>query len=222
MNFNRLPGDNLRIAVIDTGVNSSNSRVNGLVRGCRFALNHQGIIVEDDDFRDQVGHGTDVAALLHQGLPDAEIFAVRVFDNDFNTYPSLVARGILRAAAEGCTIVNLSLAMEPDAYSEVLVKACSEAQKAGCILVAASHPQRQDLLPASLPGVIGVIADEQLAPGQVSMDQENPFIYNASGWARDPAMNPPANLWGSSFACARVAVHVANMPKRARPSFQAT
>ena len=221
MNFEHLPGDNLRIGVIDTGVNSCNSRVNGLVRGCRFAISPQGEIVEDDDFRDQIGHGTDVAAILLEGLPDAEIFAVRVFDDDFNTYPSLVARGILQAASEGCTIVNLSLAMEPDAYSEVLINACAEAQKAGCILVAASHPQRKDLLPASLPGVIGVIADEQLAPGQVSMDQENPFIYIASGWARDPALMPPANLWGSSFACARVAVHVANIPKSARPSFQA-
>jgi len=221
MSFNCLQGDNLRIAVIDTGVNSCNSRVNGLVRGCRFALGPQGEIVEDDDFRDQIGHGTDVAAILLEGLPDAEIFAVRVFDDDFNTYPSLVARGILRAAAEGCAIVNLSLAMEPDAYSEVLVEACSEAQKAGCLLIAASHPQRKDLLPASLPGVIGVIADEQLAPGQVHMDQEDLLVYTASGWARDPAMNPPANLWGSSFACARVAVHVANIPKRARPSFRA-
>ena len=221
MSFNCLPGDNLRIAVIDTGVNPGNSRVNGLVRGCRFALGPKGEIVEDDDFRDQIGHGTDVAAILLEGLPDAEIFAVRVFDDDFNTYPSLVARGILRAAAEGCAIVNLSLAMEPDAYSEVLVEACSEAQKAGCLLIAASHPQRKDLLPASLPGVIGVIADEQLAPGQVSMDQENPNIYAASGWARDPAINPPANLWGSSFACARVAVQVANISKRARASFRA-
>ena len=209
MDIDRLSGSKLRIGIIDTGVNPWNSRVNGPVSGCRFSLNKQGEIVEDDDFRDQVGHGTDVAAILLEGVPDAEIFAVRVFDDDFNTYPSLVARGILRAASEGCTIVNLSLAMEPGAGSEVLVEACSAAQQVGCILVAASHAQRKDLLPASLPGVVGVIADDLLAPGQVRMDAENHYRYAASGWARDPKILPPTNVWGPSFACARVAVHVA-------------
>lgn len=209
MNSDHLPGRNLRIGIIDTGVNPWNSRVQGRVRGSRLYLNTRGEIVEDEDFRDRVGHGTDVAAILRQGLAGAELFVVRVFGADFTTYPSLVARGILRAVSEGCALVNLSLGMEPAAGSELLVEACAIALKAGCVLVAADNPQRQGILPASLPGVIKVVADEGLAPGRVRAVPGSAHAYAACGWARDPGMMPPANVWGHSFASAWVARHLA-------------
>src|SRR6266542_4115216 len=89
----------LRIGIVDSGVNPWHSHVRGQVAGCRIFVAPDGGIQEDGDFRDSSGHGTAVAGVVREAFPDAEIFAVRVFDADEDTYPSLVARGILRAAA---------------------------------------------------------------------------------------------------------------------------
>lgn len=198
----------VRIGIVDTGVNHLHSHVRGPVRGCRLRLDEDGRITEDGDFRDPVGHGTAVAGIIREALPAAELFAVRVFDGAVTTYPSLVARGILRAAAAGCSIVNLSLSVDPGPGAELVAGACEAALEAGCVLVAAAPPARPGALPASLPGVISVLADDRLEPGDVRAAGRRRFA--APGRPRDLRGLPrEANLWGASFACARVAAHLA-------------
>ena len=141
-----------RVAIIDTGVNARHSHVGGRVAGCRLFVDAAGRILEDRDFSDPVGHGTAVAGIVREGLPDAEIFAVRVFDGTA-TYPSLVARGILRAAAEGCAVLNLSLSVADGPGCDLVAAACEAAVDAGCLLVAAGDATTRAALPASLQQV---------------------------------------------------------------------
>lgn len=200
----------LRIGVIDTGVNPWHSHIRGGVTGLRIYLDGNGRIQEDDDFRDLVGHGTAVTGIVRQQLPEAEIFAVRVFERDLSSYPSLVARAVLRAAAEGCSILNLSLGMPPGPGSDVLSEACYEVMGAGCMIVAAGHPENSRLLPASIPGVLGVLADERIPAGEIRTDRDCCYRYAASGSPRDLEGVPISdNLWGNSFACARVTAYIA-------------
>ncbi len=197
----------LRVGIIDTGVNPWHSHIRGQVRGIRIFSDAQGRIQEDEDFRDMVGHGTAVAGILRQGLPDAELFVLRVFDGELNSYPSLVARALLRAAAEGCQIINLSLGMPPGPGSDVLEQACRTVMEAGSVLVAAGHPQKPGLLPAALSGVVGVVFAEHLKPGEIEINPQQSYSHLASGWPRNLEGLPPgANLWGNSFACARVSL----------------
>lgn len=199
----------LRIGIVDTGVNPWHSHIRGAVDGCRLSLDADGRIREDGDFRDLVGHGTAVAAIIREALAGAEIFAVRVFDAAGATYPSLVARGILRAAAEQCAYVNLSLDVAPGPGAGALAAACVAAQRAGCVLVASARPDRPQGLPASLPGVYAVTADDALQPGDVRDD--GGLRLAAPGRPRDLAFVPPhANLWGHSFACARALAYLAS------------
>jgi len=199
-----------RIGVIDTGVNPWHSHVRGRVRGLRLYADSAGRILEDEDFRDLVGHGTAVAGILRQGLPEAELFVIRVFEKDLKAYPSLVARALLRTAAEGCAVINLSLGMPPGPGSQLLEEACQAAQGVGCLLVAAGTPDKPDLLPAALPGVLGVVADDRLQPGEILRRSGRLFPFSAPGGPRDlDGLPPQANLWGNSFACARVTAAVA-------------
>ena len=133
---------------------------------------------------------------------------MRVFGAADTTYPSLVARGILRAAAEQCAFVNLSLSVAPGPGDEVLRAACAAALEAGCVLVASARPDRPGWLPASLPGVYAVTADDTLDFGEVRND--GPLQLAAPGRPRDlGVVSREANFWGPSFACARGLVHLA-------------
>ena len=200
------------IGIVDTGINPWHSHVRGEVRGCRIYLDEDGTIREDDAFNDPVGHGTAVAGVVRKALPGACLFAVRVFADGLTTYPSLVARGILRAAAEGCDVINLSLALPPGPGAEFIAEACNTALQAGSVLVAAGHPQRPGLLPASLPGVYGVVCDDLLEDDEIQMHGEAPYPCRARGLPRQLDNIPSAaNLWGHSLACARVTAHVAGM-----------
>jgi len=198
------------IGIVDTGINPWHSHVRGAIAGCRIYLNGKGEICEDGEFCDPVGHGTAVAGVVRQALPHARLFAVRVFEDGLTTYPSLVARGILRAAAEGCKVINLSLALPPGSGSELISGACIAARQAGAVLVAAGHPQRPGLLPASLPEVHGVIADDDLEEDEIEMQGGEPYPCRARGLPRQLAHIPQReNLWGHSLACARVTAHLA-------------
>ena len=201
---------NLLIGIVDTGINPWHSHVRGDVRGCRIFVNSDGKICEDSDFYDPVGHGTAVAGVLREALPEAAFIAIRVFEQELTTYPSLVARGILRAAVAGCDVINLSLALPSGSGAELIADACVAAQEAGAILVAAGHPEHPDLLPASLPGVYGVISDDELEDDEIEMQGEGPYPCRARGVPRNLDNLPPkANLWGHSLACARVAAYLA-------------
>lgn len=201
-----------KIGIIDTGVNPWHSQVRGLVDGCHIYLDQKGKILEDDDFRDFVGHGTVVAGILRRYLPLSEIFSVKAFEKDFCTYPSLVARAILRAAAEGCSFINLSLCTSFGPGSDLLVKACESVLDAGCIIVAAGKPNCSGLLPASVPGVIGVIADDSLSPEEIVCDESRPYPYSANGSSLSLDNELPlGRLFGNSFACARVTAHLAKV-----------
>ena len=198
----------LRIGIVDTGVNPWHSHVRGAVAGCRIRLGPSGKIEEDGEFHDAIGHGTAVAGVIRQSFPDAHLFAVRVFDMGRSTYPSLIGRGILRAAAEGCAFINLSIAIPPQAGAQVVGAACAAALAAGCTLVAAARDDGQEWLPASLPGVHAVTRDDALAAGEVRT--HGPLRLAAPGHPRDLQSFPDeANFAGESFACARGLVHLA-------------
>lgn len=198
----------LRIGIVDTGVNPWHSHVRGRVAGCRIFVEPDGTLQEDGDFHDPVGHGTAVAGVIREAFPDAEIFAVRVFGGGGTTYPSLVARGILRAAAAGCDFVNISVSVPPGAGADTLAAACAAVVEHGCVLVASTRPDLPGWLPASLPGVYAVTADDSLAFGEVRAD--GPTQLAAPGRPRDlDHVSLHGNLHGSSFACARALVHLA-------------
>jgi subtilisin family serine protease len=214
MNIEGQAAQKLLIGIVDTGINPWHSHVRGDVRGCRIYLNSDGKICEDSDFRDPVGHGTAVAGVLRQALPEAGFFAVRVFEDGLTTYPSLVARGILRAAVAGCDVINLSLALPSTSGADLIADACVSAREAGAVLVAAGHPERPGLLPASLPGVYGVISDDELDQDEIEMHGGGPYPCRARGVPRKlNNVLPKVNLWGHSLACARVTAYVAQARK---------
>jgi len=164
-----LSGKGVKIAIIDTGVDS----------------NHQDLTVKDgtctlDDsispdacdhgYIDENGHGTHVAGIIAAknnsiGIvgvaPDAEIYAVKALDGNGDGTTSTIMAGIDWAIRKGVDIINMSLTTE---YPDMGIKAMVDKANANGIIVVAAAGNAGTLsgsdetveYPGKFPSVIAV------------------------------------------------------------------
>ena len=116
--------------------------------------------------------------------------------------------GSRRRAGARCTALAGSREIRPPALAE------GRDAIAGCVLVTSARPDRPGWLPASLPGVYAVTADDTLAFGVVQARGTRQLLAPAR--PRDLGfVAREANLWRHLFACARGRVHLARHAARA-------
>jgi subtilisin family serine protease len=200
-------GRGVRIAVVDSGVNGSHAHVGGVAGG--VAIDEQGC--EHADYVDRLGHGTAVTAAIREKAPDAELFAVKVFDRVLSTNIATLVDGIDWAARNGIHLVNLSLGTSREAHEGVLREAVGRAAASGLLIVAARDDGDVRWLPGSLPGVLPVQVDWTLPRDQYgTVCIEGVTVFRASGFAREiPGVPPERNLHGISLAVANMTGFVA-------------
>ena len=197
-----LTGRGVRVAVIDSGVNASHPHVDRIAGG--VAIDEHG--AEHADYVDRLGHGTAVMAAINEKAPDAELFAVKVFDRALSTNVASLVAGIDWAAKAGVHLVNLSLGTSRQVHEQALREAVHRASARGTLIVSAYDDGEARWLPGSLPGVIPVRVDYALARDQYRVaDFEGRTLFHASGFARGiPGVPPERNLHGISLAVANL------------------
>ena len=94
----------VRVAVVDSGINPDHPHVGQLKGGVFFDKG-----TESPDFVDRLGHGTAVAAVIHEKAPAAEIYAVRIFNRRLSANIDTLMQGLEWCLANGMHIVNLSV-----------------------------------------------------------------------------------------------------------------
>ena len=192
--------DHFGIAVVDSGVNTPHPHLPAVAGGVAIAPDGS----FGDDYVDRLGHGTAVAAAIHEKAPTAELYAVKVFDRKLATSVEALVLAIEWAADRGLRIVNLSLGTPDVARAPILAPAIERAHAAGTIVVsAASHADRR-FFPGSMPGVVGVVMEQELSREEVRVTAVagRPAVA-ASGLPRPiPGVPPERNLHGISFAVA--------------------
>ncbi len=96
-------------------------------------------------FMDGTGHGNSVAGLIaakdnNTGItginPNAEIYSIRVLDDNNLSPVSRIIEGIYIAIKADVNIINMSFGM--DTYSEALKQAICDAKKAGILIIASA------------------------------------------------------------------------------------
>ena len=195
-------GKGVRVAVIDSGIASGHPHVGVVGEG--IAIRPVGT---DIDFRDRLGHGTAVAAAIHEKAPDAELLAVRVFTESLTTSTQVLARAIEWAASRDVALINLSLGTVNPLWREMLTEAVVAAAASGALVVAARAKDGELSLPGSLPGVVAVEVDWECDRHELEFVEvaAGSLVLKASAYPRPvPGVPRDRNLSGISFAVANV------------------
>jgi Subtilase family len=148
-------GDKVRVAILDSGIDTRHPDLVGVFAGSFDALGSKG----DVDL-----HGTAVAGVigargrLHGAAPGARLLAIRAFSGVGQGTTFSIVAGLNWAVAQGARVINMSFTGPPD---PAVARNLAAAYDTGVVLVAAAGnkgPTSAPLFPGSDPHVIAVTA----------------------------------------------------------------
>ena len=152
-------GKGVTVAVVDSGVDTSDPRLQGAeIEGWSIQLGATGHALLSSDYKDENGHGTEIAAAIRHFAPDCKLVAIKIMGERLGTSAELMAAGIETAARNSAHIVNLSLGTPNMGKALLLRDCCANAVNDGSVVLAAGHPRGNRAYPADLPETVGVQA----------------------------------------------------------------
>jgi subtilisin family serine protease len=192
----------LKVAVIDSGVNPRHPHISSVAGGASFTESS----TLEGDFLDTLGHGTAVMAAIQEKAPDAAYYAAKVFHSSLATSAATLVRAIDWCIGQNMDVINLSLGTINPAHRELFTQAAARALEAGCLLVAAREAQGQLCYPGCLDTVFSVGMDAECGRDTfTSRVVHGSRVFYASGYPRSvPGVPPERNLKGISFAVANM------------------
>lgn len=209
-------GSGITVAIIDSGANVPHPHLPAVAGGVAF----DPLGTSSDDWVDRLGHGTAVAAAIHEKAPGAELWAVKVFDRRLATSVPALIRAIDWAAERGIRLINLSLGTPNDARVDDLQRAVSRAAELGTLIVSPRRHEETVWYPGALDGVVAVESDAACPRERVHpvIAPDGGGYVRASPFPRPiPGVPTERNLHGISFAVANVTGCLATALARSGP-----
>ena len=202
-------GENVRIAVIDTGIDDSNPALSGVIAGQFDAM--PDVPIEKRD------HGTSVDGLIAgvgalEGMaPGAKIYHARAFEGGKSTMDVILA-ALDWAAEQDVRIINMSFV---GPKNDLLGVACRNARALGMVLVAAAGnngPKAPYGYPAAFDGVIAVTATDA-KDGLMPQANRGAYVFISAPGVEMVAPSGAGSdvVTGTSFAAAIVSGAIANL-----------
>jgi len=147
----------VRIAVIDSGVNICHPYIKGYIAGgIGIQKGSDGSIYFSSNFKDENGHGTLCASVIVKECKDAEIFCIKILDDNRLTTVDIFEKSLLLACDLDIKIILLSLAIVEKCDISALRKLCCKLEADGKIVISSLANNAAKSNPAILPSVIGV------------------------------------------------------------------
>jgi subtilisin family serine protease len=117
-------GAGIKIAVLDTGIDSTHSAFAGRVTEGFDFVDFDNDPSEEGNHEDDFGfgHGTHIAGLIALAAPDAQIIPIRILEPDGSGNLWVLIEGLEYAVQAGANVINLSIAFsrESDLLEDVL------------------------------------------------------------------------------------------------------
>lgn len=154
-------GEGITVAVVDSGIKKDDPRFAGIeVVGWSIELGATGHALIKEDYADEHGHGTEIAAAILKTAPKIRLVAVKIMSKRLRTSAELMAAGIETAAKNGAHVINLSLGTPNMGKALLLRDCCGQAVESGSVVLAAAHPRGERAYPADLPETVGVASHQ--------------------------------------------------------------
>lgn len=185
----------MKIAIIDSGIHPGHPHVGEVAGAVGITLTEV-----THDAIDRLGHGTAVAGAIREKAPDAELYAVKVFDRRLSANIGVILRALTWCREHHMDLVNLSLGTPNPAHRDSFLEAISD----DLLVISAAGA-----LPGDLPNVVGVVADPDCPRDSFRYHDD---MFHASPYPRPiPGVPVDRNLHGVSFAVANMTGLVARV-----------
>jgi hypothetical protein len=165
----------VKVAIVDSGVHAAHPHVGGIAGG---------VTIAGEDLVDRLGHGTAVAGAIREKAPDAELYAVKIFDRRLSASFENLSRALEWCVEHRMDVINLSIG------------------------TAKQLPEIEPLIVAP-KGTIAVQPDAECPRDEY---RYRDGIFYASPYPRPiPGVPVERNLQGASFAVANMTGFVARI-----------
>jgi len=181
VDFRLLNGENVRIGIIDSGIDLELFKSANVKAGIKFSLDENDNVISSNDVVDNIGHGTAVASIILKKAPKAEIYPIKIFDKKLVVKTILVRESISWCISNKIDIINLSLGAESIDGKELLEKVCQEAIDKNIIIVAAAANDDKICYPAMLDKVLGVTSGKVLGKYKYYFEPKQTIQFIARG-----------------------------------------
>jgi len=157
--WNGRTGRGVRVAVVDSGIDTEHPDLKGKVKESVEAVAEDGRI----DFRpstsgDQAGHGTACAGIIASVAPDVELYSVKVLGPKASGSGDMFLVGLDYAIKQKFEIINLSLGTTKRDFFAPLHDLLDRAYQSGCIVVSAAnnlpYPSYPSIFSSSVVSVV--------------------------------------------------------------------
>lgn len=157
--WERCTGRGVRVAIVDSGIDTNHPDLKGKVRESVEAITEDGkIVFKSSTTGDQAGHGTACAGIISSVAPDAELYSVKVLGPSASGSGDMFLVGLDYAIKQKFHVINLSLGTTKRDYFGPLHDLLDRAYHAGCIVVAAAnnlpYPSYPSIFSSSVVSVI--------------------------------------------------------------------
>jgi hypothetical protein len=206
-------GKGISIAQIDSGINEWHPHTGKIAGGAAFQVDAGGRILLTCDHTDQLGHGTAVAGVLNEQVPEAELWSLKIFHDTLTAHIEVLCAAIEWCIEAKIDFINLSLGVRRDIGE--FQQVCAQAAAAGVIIVAACDEQNGLLWPGCYDSAFGVKAARQCTGELFFYNPDEPVSFLASGLPR--RLEGPMqkfNFQGHSFAAAHVTGLLAKLKEK--------
>jgi subtilisin family serine protease len=174
-------GRGIKVAVLDSGIETTHPMLDGLILSDDLAVIDDGLQLAtvSGEGKDVFGHGTAIAGIIRRVAPEAEIGSFRVLGQQLRSRTLIIREGVRLALERGYHILNCSFGCGREDHVLHYKDWIDEAYVRGCHIVAACN--NQDFMKREWPGHFPSVITVNFASNAASAGGSDEALFYRSG-----------------------------------------